>query len=252
MKIEKKLYFISDAHLGVDSCLSSEERELLLIEWLNQIKTDAGEINFLGDIFDFWFEFKYLVPRNFVRLISKIRELSDAGIIINFFTGNHDMWIFDYLPSICKMNIYKKPLIKEINGKFLYFAHGDGLGKYDRKYNVLKKFFSSKICQLLFKILHPSISFRIAMLWSKSSRKKHDYSETINYENEFLVKYATEVLKTQHIDFFIFGHRHIPFQYKIEENVLFTNTGDWLINFSYSVFDGENLILTQLANPRHV
>ncbi|MDR2836913.1 MAG: UDP-2,3-diacylglucosamine diphosphatase [Bacteroidales bacterium] len=243
MKTEKKIYFISDVHLGVDSEKTSLMRENMLIKWLDEIKNDAFEINFLGDIFDFWFEYKYLVPRNFVRFLTKIRELSDSGIIINFFTGNHDMWIFDYLPEICQLNLFRKPVTREIFGKVFFIGHGDGLGNYDKKYNLLKVFFASKICQFLFKTIHPSISFRIANTWSRNSRKKHKISKNFDIEKENLVKFAREELKKQHIDFFVFGHSHRPLQIKLEKDCVFTNTGDWLENFTYSVFDGECLVL---------
>lgn len=245
MKTEKNIYFVSDAHLGADLGKSSEEREILLISWLNEIKDNASEIYLLGDIFDFWYEFKYFVPKNFVVFLAKLRELSDNGIKINFFTGNHDMWTFGYLAEICKLNVFYNVTKFTINEKKIFIGHGDGLGNYDKKYIFIKKIFKSKFCQFIFKTIHPSISFRIANAWSKSNRKKHKYTKPKDINDEYLIKYAREVLKTENIDFFIFGHRHIPLQTSLSENCIYTNIGDWLINFTYGIFDGEKIFLEQ-------
>lgn len=240
---KKKKYYVSDAHLGVDSDYTSAQREALLIQWLNEIKIDAEEINLVGDIFDFWFEYKHVVPAGFSQLFAKLKEISDSGITVNYYTGNHDMWIFDYIPKATGANLIRGTEIIKIDNKTLYIGHGDGLGPYDKKYNFLKKIFSSKFFQFLFKLIHPEISFRMARAWSSSSRKSHNYPDKINFEDEYLVKYAKIVLEKEDIDFFIFGHRHIPFQTIIGENTLFTNLGDWLINFTYAVYDGEKLEL---------
>ncbi|MDD3741753.1 MAG: UDP-2,3-diacylglucosamine diphosphatase [Bacteroidales bacterium] len=243
MTEKTKIYFVSDVHLGIDDEYTSDFRESLLIKWLDVIKTDASEVVLNGDIFDFWFEYKHVVPVGFFKLISKIRELSDSGIKISYFTGNHDMWIFHYLPKAMGAELIRGVQIREVNGKIFYIGHGDGLGPYDKSYNFLKKIFSSKFFQFLFRIIHPEISFRIALKWSSTSRSKHKYPKNINFEDEWLVKYSQGVLEKQHIDFFIFGHRHIPFQLNLKENSVFTNLGDWLFNFSYAVFDGKNLEL---------
>lgn len=238
-----KRYYISDAHLGVDDKYTSYQRESLMIKWLDEIKADALEISLVGDIFDFWFEYKHVVPRGFSRLLGKLKELSESGIHIKYYTGNHDMWVFDYLPKAIGAELIRSTEIVETNGKKLYIGHGDGLGPYDKKYNFLKKIFSAKFFQFLFKLIHPEISFRIALAWSASSRKSHKYPEKINFEDEWLVKYAKTVLEKEHIDYFIFGHRHIPFKTKIGENTEFVNLGDWLMNFTFAVYDGENLEL---------
>ncbi len=236
-------YFISDAHLGVDSEITSDKREELMIKWLDEIKEDALEISLVGDIFDFWFEFKHVVPRGFSRLLAKLRELSDSGIKIKYYTGNHDMWVFDYLPKAIGAELIRSTEIIEVDGKKLFVGHGDGLGSYDKKYNFLKKIFSAKFFQFLFRLVHPEISFRIALAWSSSSRKSHKYPDKIDHNEEWLVKYAKSVLKKQHIDYFIFGHRHIPIKIEIGENTDFVNLGDWLINFTYAVYDGKGIEL---------
>lgn len=240
----KKIYFVSDAHLGINlKDFSSDFREDLLIKFLDEIKLDAEELILAGDIFDFWFEYKYLVPRGFYRLITKIRELSDTGVKVSFFKGNHDMWTFGYLKEALCAEIIDNYKIIEKNNKRIFVAHGDGLGPYDIKYNFLKLIFRSPFFQFLFRCIHPSISFRIALKWSSLSRKTHNYENITDFEKEWLVKYARSILKKQHIDFFVFGHRHIPFQYQLNDKSIFTNIGDWLFNFSYVVFDGEKMLL---------
>lgn len=236
----KKRYFVSDAHFGIDSEYSSQVREKLFVKWLDEIKNDAGEINLVGDIFDFWFEYKHVVPAGFVILLAKLRELTDSGIKIKYYPGNHDMWIFGYLPQVTGVELVRGVEQITTDGKIIYIGHGDGLGPYDKKYNFLKKIFSSKFFQFLFKIVHPEISFRIALAWSASSRKSHKYPDKINIEDEWLVKYAKTVLETQHVDFFVFGHRHIPIIEKIADKTTFVNLGDWLFNFTYAVYhDGD-------------
>jgi UDP-2,3-diacylglucosamine hydrolase len=206
----------------------------------------------VGDIFDFWFEFKHVVPKGFVRLLAKLRELSDSGIIINYFTGNHDMWIFGYIPEITKANIINSPQIRHINGKKFFIAHGDALGHYDIKQNILNKMFKSHFFQFLFKLLHPSISFRIAKALANSSRKKHKYPENIDPNYEWLIRFSNSKLKKEHFDFFIFGHRHLAFQMELKNGALFTNLGDWISNFTFAVFDGEQVELLNYKEELHL
>ena len=236
-----KIYFVSDAHFGVDSQFTTKQREKFFVEWLDAIKVDASELYLLGDIFDFWFEYSYVVPRGFVIVLAKLRELSDAGVKIKYFTGNHDMWVFDYLPKVIGAELHT--VLREIAGKKFYIAHGDGLGKYDRKYNLMKGMFHNRFFQFMFKWIHPDWGCRFALWCSHRSRLKHDLPETPDYEKEFLVMYSREVLKKEHFDYFVFGHRHIPYQYALDDSSLFTNIGDWLFNFSYAVYDGENISL---------
>ncbi len=249
MTTKNKIYFVSDVHLGIDGEYTSEFRELLLIKWLEQVKVDAAEIILAGDIFDFWFEYKHVAPRGFYRILAKLREISDSGIKLTYFTGNHDMWIFNYLPQAIGAELIRGTQIREVNGKKLFIGHGDGLGPYDKKYNFLKSIFSSRFFQFLFKLLHPELSFRIALKWSSSSRKSHKYPKKTDFNDEWLVMFSKKVLEKEHIDFFVFGHRHIPFQVKLGDNTVFTNLGDWLFNFSYAVFDGETMELKRMEKP---
>lgn len=244
MDSNKKTYFISDAHLGIDSADSKAiEREKKLVAWLDEIKADAASIYLMGDIFDFWFEYKRVIPKGFSRFFGKISEITDSGIPVYYFVGNHDMWTFGYLEEELGVKVFKKPLITEINGKKFYIAHGDGLGPFDKSYLFLKKIFTNRFFQFLFRITHPDIGIKIANLWSGSSRNKHKYPKNINPEDEWLVKYARTVLEKNHIDYFIFGHRHIAYQHKLSDNSVFTNLGDWIRNYSYAEYDGKETVL---------
>jgi len=245
-----KIYFVSDAHFGIDAKYSSDFREKLMIKWLDEVKQDAAELILGGDMFDFWFEYKHLIPRGFASLFAKFRELSDSGIKISYYAGNHDMWTFGYIEQVTGAELIRGTQVREIAGKAFFIGHGDGLGPYDKRYNFLKKIFSSTFFQFLFRLIHPSITFRIAFAWSSSSRKKHRYPDQINFEDEWLVKYARTVLQSQQVDYFVFGHRHIPFQHSLSDKTLFTNLGDWLFNFSYAVFDGERMELNKYEIPQ--
>lgn len=243
--LQHKIYFASDFHLGAPNAQESFNRELLIIKWLDEIKKDAKEIYLVGDIFDFWFEYKHTIPKGFVRLQGKIAELTDSGIPIHIFTGNHDMWIFDYLPKELGVTLYREPIVKEYNGQKMYIGHGDGLGPGDRQYKMLKSVFNSKICQWAFARIHPNLGVGIANAWSRKSRKTNiTYDEIFHGEDkEHLVLFCKDHLKKEHIDYFIFGHRHLPLNLKVGENSTYINLGEWIKYNSYAVFDGERLEL---------
>jgi UDP-2,3-diacylglucosamine hydrolase len=246
---QKKTYFISDIHLGSPNFEESLKREKLLVQWMKEKSENAEAFYLLGDIFDFWFEYKHVVPRGFTRFLGTLSEITDSGIPVYFFTGNHDIWIFDYLSKETGVRIIKKPIIKNIYGKQFYLAHGDGLGPYDKKYNFLKSIFTNRFLQWCFKRIHPNFSIAFAFRWSKYSRGKHDLPEIPDYEKEWLIKYARNVLKDDaSINYFVFGHRHIPIHYFLNENAEFINLGDWLINFTYGSFDGDNFELYSYPN----
>jgi UDP-2,3-diacylglucosamine hydrolase len=244
--IKNKIYFASDFHLGAPNAEESLKREKKIVKWLDEIKVDAKEIYLVGDIFDFWFEYKTVIPRGFVRLQGKIAELTDSGIPIHLFTGNHDMWIFDYLPQELGVSLYRENIVKEFNGKKFLIGHGDGLGPGDNTYKLLKGFFASKICQWAFARIHPNFGIGIANAWSRKSRKSNiDYDEVFHgEEKEDLIIFCNEYIKKDPtIDYFVFGHRHLPLEINIGEKAKYFNLGEWIKYNSYGVFDGEKFEL---------
>ena len=231
----KKIYFASDFHLGAPTRETSLVREKKIVDWLDHVSKDASEIYLVGDIFDFWFEYKRAIPKGFVRLQGKIAELTDSGIKIHVFTGNHDMWIFDYLPSELGVQLYREPVVREYFGKSFYIGHGDGLGPGDKGYKILKKIFANKFCQWCFERLHPNFGIWLADTSSKKSRAKSGEAdrEFLGAENEWLVQYCKEVLKENHFDYFIFGHRHLPMEIQVGENSTYFNLGEWINYCTY-------------------
>ncbi|MBA3704610.1 MAG: UDP-2,3-diacylglucosamine diphosphatase [Bacteroidetes bacterium] len=245
MNPTKKIYFASDFHLGVPNYEKSLEREKFIVKWLDEIKQDASEIYLMGDLFDFWFEYNYTVPKGFVRLLGKIAEIVDSGIPVTLFTGNHDMWMFDYLPKELGVSIYREPIVREYNGKKFYLGHGDGLGPGDQGYKFIKKVFANSFCQWLFARLHPNFAMSMANFWSRKSRVSNgSEDEKFNgEENEWLAIYSKGILQKQHFDYFIFGHRHLPLNIKLTDKSSYINLGEWVNYNSYAVFDGINLEL---------
>ncbi|MFT6716884.1 MAG: UDP-2,3-diacylglucosamine hydrolase [Saprospiraceae bacterium] len=251
MEEKTNIYFASDFHLGVPNVDSSRLRELKLVTWLEDISKDASEIYLLGDIFDFWFEYKSVVPKGYVRLLGKLAELVDSGVKVSLFTGNHDMWMFDYLEKEIGVKIYREPIVKSFLGKQFYLGHGDGLGPGDYKYKFLKKIFANSLCQWLFARVHPNFAFGVAKMWSGKSRLKNVKKEEgfSVKENEWLYEYCKELLTQNHYDYFIFGHRHLPLDLSIDgHESRYVNLGEWVTgNPHYAVFDGDNLILKKLT-----
>jgi len=243
----KKIYFISDIHLGAPALKNNRERELALVSWLNEIKEDASHLFLMGDIFDFWFEYKTVVPRGFTRTLGKIAELSDAGVEVHFFTGNHDVWVFDYLPNELGMTLHRDEFKTVIGGKKFFLAHGDGLDATDKGYLFLKKLFTSKTLQWLFARIHPNLALSFGHNWSKHSRlsKGIDGEAFKGLRNEGIYAFASAVLREERFDYFIFGHRHVMVDQPIGENSRYINLGDWIKHFSYGVFDGQDFSLKQ-------
>lgn len=253
MTTRNKLYFASDFHLGAPNYASSREREIRIVRWLEEIKSDAAEIYFVGDIFDFWFEYKTVVPRGFMRFFGKLAELADAGVKLYFFKGNHDMWMFDYLERELGVIIISDELKFDRNGKKFYLHHGDGLGPGDSKYKFLKGFFRSGLCQWLFARLHPNFGMGIAISWSLKSRLVNSRKEHGKKgEQEWLMTFCREQLQSEHFDYMIFGHRHIPLDIQLNEKSRYINLGEWIYyDYSYAVFDGEELTMRyQLRAPQ--
>jgi UDP-2,3-diacylglucosamine hydrolase len=241
----KKIYFASDFHLGVPTHESSLKREKLICKWLDSIKLDAAEIYLVGDLFDFWYEYKYTVPKGTVRLIGKIAEITDSGIPVHFFVGNHDLWMKDYFIEELNVQIHHEPITRKYNDKTFYIGHGDGLGPGDNWYKLLRKIFASKVCQWLYSRLHPNLAFYIARRSSKRSRVITGDSDAKfrGLDNEWLYLYSKEYLKTHKVDYFIFGHRHLPLDLDIEGKARYINLGDWINYNTYAVFDGDKLSL---------
>lgn len=247
---------MSDVHLGLYPADKSLVRERMLVDWLNQIKDDACEIYLMGDIFDFWHEYRHVVPRGFTRFLGKLAELSDMGIKLHFFTGNHDIWVYDYLPQEIGVEVYRKGIDRTFDGKRFFLAHGDGLGSSDPGYNLMKWCFTNRVLQWLFARIHPNASMAFGKRWSKSSR----YAKGIvarpyrGDDDEVQVKYARSLLKNTHYDYFIFGHRHIPYNLKIGPGSRVINLGDWITHFTYAVWDGVDLSLQSIIpdNNRNI
>jgi UDP-2,3-diacylglucosamine hydrolase len=240
-----KIYFASDFHLGVPTTEQSHEREKRVCRWLDSIKADAAEIYLVGDLFDFWYEYKYTVPKGTVRLLGKIAELTDAGIPVHFFVGNHDLWMKDYFIEELHVSVHHHPITRTYNNKHFYIGHGDGLGPGDNWYKVLRKIFASKTCQWLFSRLHPNLGFYIARRSSKRSRIITGDSDKkfLGADNEWLYLFSKDYLKTHKIDYFIFGHRHLPLDLDLEGKARYINLGEWIQYNTYAVFDGETLRL---------
>ena len=238
-----KIYFASDFHLGVPNLAESHQREKRIVKWMNEIKGDCTELYLMGDLFDFWFEYKKVVPKGFVRLLGKIAEFTDAGIPVHLFIGNHDMWMFGYLEEELGVQIHRKNLIKEINGKIFFLGHGDGIGPGDYGYKFIKAVFANKFCQWLFARIHPNLAFAMANFWSGRSRVATENLLFLGEENEHQIVFAKEQLQKNHYDYFIFGHRHIPNDIALSDSSRYINLGDWIVNNTYAVFDGERLEL---------
>lgn len=241
-----RIYFASDAHLGMHPREKSAERERIFVQWLESIRKDATEIYLVGDIFDYWFEYRKVVPRGFTRFLGKISEITDSGIPVHFFTGNHDVWVFDYLPSETGVTVHREPCILEHGDQRLFIAHGDGLGPGERGYKLLKRIFTSKVLQWLYARIHPNASMAFAHRWSRQSRFARGIaSEFMGEDREVLIRFARTVLRDEHFDFFIFGHRHIPLVMELEENSRLVYLGDWIGNFTFAVYDGSQVVLNR-------
>lgn len=242
---QKKIYFLSDFHLGAPDEKSSLVREKKLVRFFDSIRHDAAQIFIVGDIFDFWYEYKEVVPRGYVRLLGKLAELTDAGIPIHFFVGNHDMWMHDYFQKELNISVYFEPKVFEFNQKIFYIGHGDGLGPGDHGYKFIKKIFRNPLCQWAFGQLHPTWGIGLANYFSRKSRVKTGNSDEIflGEDKEWLILYCREILEQKHYDYFIFGHRHFPLDFKLSADSRYINLGDWIRNFTYASFDGKEMEL---------
>lgn len=243
-----KVYFASDVHLGAAIIKDNRLHEQLFVSWLDEVRKDADRVYLLGDIFDYWFEYKTVAPRGFVRCLGKLCELTDSGIEVHFFTGNHDVWIFDYLPAECGIIVHRHDEKIVIDNTTLYVGHGDEVGKYDRRYMMLKGFFNSRVAQFCYSLLHPDLAGWIATTWSRQSRKAHQtkrshqkFKSFMGVEREYQLKMSKDILASgEKIDYFVFGHRHIVLDHELNTQSRLLIIGDWLWNYSYAVYhDGQ-------------
>jgi UDP-2,3-diacylglucosamine hydrolase len=238
-----KIYFASDFHLGLPAGSHPLVREKKVVRWLNSAAEDAKEIYLVGDIFDFWWEYRLVVPRGFTRFLGTIASITDSGIPVHFFTGNHDMWAGDYLAGECGVTIHTGPYTEIIDGKKFHIAHGEGLGTRDTGYKILLSVFHNKPLQAMYSALHPSIGIGIGQRWSLSSRLgKGITKEFLGEDKEDLILYAKSVLGNDNIDYFIFGHRHLAMTYSLNNKSEIVFLGDWINNGSYAAWDGNALI----------
>ncbi len=241
----KNIYFASDFHLGTDGRHDSRTRERLIVRWLDHIAPKAEALYLLGDVFDYWFEYGEVVPKGFVRLLGRLAQLSDEGLPIYFFTGNHDMWMFRYFEEELGIPTYRQPLIRELGGKRFFLGHGDGLGPGDRGYKLIKRIFANPTCQWLFARIHPNTGLRLMRFFSGSSRNAQPtMTGFLGPEREWLIQYCQRKLQQVHIDYFVFGHRHLPIDYLLANgHSRYINLGDWLYHYSYAVFDGQDMAI---------
>lgn len=243
----KNVYFLSDAHLGSLAIEHRRTQERRLVRFLDSIKHKAGAIYLLGDMFDFWNEYRYVVPKGYTRFLGKLSELTDMGVEVHFFTGNHDIWTYGYLEEECGLIVHRKPLTTEIGDKVFYLAHGDGLGDPDGKFKLLRKVFHDRTCQRLLNALHPRWGMALGLNWAKHSRMKRADGKEPPYmgeDKEYLVRYTKEYMKEhQDIDYFIYGHRHIELDLMLTPKTRLMILGDWIWQFTYAVFDGEQIYM---------
>ena len=248
--MSKNIYFASDFHLGTPNYADSRAREQLIVSWLNFIEPTCSELFLIGDIFDFWFEYGHVVPKGFVRILGKLAELSDNGIELIIFTGNHDMWMFGYLKSELNASIYRNPVEFEVVSgaatRSFLIGHGDGLGPGDQVYKLLKRIFANSFFQLLFRIVHPDVGMWIATEWSKKSRIANvnkGEERFMGEDKEWLLHYCKHVEAVRHHDFYVFGHRHLPLDLRVNVNSRYVNLGEWVTQQTFAEFDGQDLLL---------
>lgn len=246
----KKIYFASDQHFGVPDLQQSRIREEKFIRWMDSIKKNAQVLFLMGDLFDFWHEWKYVVPKGYIRVLGKIAELKDCGIDIYFFVGNHDLWMKNYFEVELGIPVFFEKKYYEISSKKLLLAHGDGLGPGDKGYKRMKKVFTNPFAQWAFRWLHPDIAMKIANYMSQKNKLISGVEDQkfLGEDKEFLIQYSKEKLKTEQIDYFVFGHRHLPLIFELENNSKYINLGDWISYFTYGVFDGQKFDLEKFED----
>jgi UDP-2,3-diacylglucosamine hydrolase len=238
----KKIYFASDQHFGAPTAELSFPREQKFVAWLDEVKQDAEAIFLLGDLFDFWFEYKTVVPKGFVRILGKLAEIRDSGIPIYFFVGNHDLWMEDYFKKELNIPIYRDNQEFTFGGKTFLIGHGDGKGPGDKGYKRMKKVFTNPVAKWFFRWLHPDMGVRLAQYLSVKNKLISGAEDVVflGEGNEWLIQYAKRKLETKHYNYLIFGHRHLPMVFPLANNSDYVNLGDWITYFTYGVFDGDS------------
>ena len=241
----KPIYFLSDAHLGSRAIQHGRTQERRLVRFLDSIKDKAGAVYLMGDMFDFWHEYKLVVPKGFTRFLGKLSELTDLGVEVHYFTGNHDMWAYDYLEKECGVIMHRKPVTLELADKVFFLAHGDGLGDPDPKFKFLRWLFHNRVAQIMFADIHPRWGMDLGLAWAAHSRKLHEGENTPRYmgeDKEHLVLFAKDYLRSHpNVNYFLFGHRHIELDLMLSHSARVLILGDWISQFSFAVFDGEQL-----------
>ncbi|SDT88606.1 UDP-2,3-diacylglucosamine hydrolase [Polaribacter sp. Hel1_33_78] len=248
----KKVYFASDQHLGAPTAASSFPREKKFVAWLDEVKKDAEAIFLLGDLFDFWFEYKTVVPMGFVRVLGKLAEIKDSGIPIYFFVGNHDLWMHDYFETELNIPVFYSPQEFLINNKKILMGHGDGLGPHDKGYKRMKKVFTFPLFKWFFRWLHPDLGVKLGQYMSIKNKmiSGEEDAKFLGEENEWLVQYCKRKLTQQHYDYFVFGHRHLPLEIELQENSTYINLGDWIQYFTYGQFDKNTFSLLKYKSKK--
>lgn len=243
----KKIYFASDNHLGAPTQEQSFPREKKFVAWLDEVKQDAAAIFLLGDLFDFWFEYKTVIPKGFTRTLGKLAEISDSGIPIYYFVGNHDLWMNGYFEEELNIAVYHKPKEFMFNDKTFFIGHGDGLGPGDKGFKRMKKVFTNPVAKWFYRWLHPDLGVKLAQYFSIKNRliSGEEDVKFLGEDNEWLVQYCKKKLEEKHRDYFVFGHRHLPLNIGLNENSKYINLGDWISYYTYGVFDGEDLKLKE-------
>lgn len=249
----KKVYFASDQHFGLPNHQESLVREKRFVQWLDTIKKDAEVLFLLGDLFDFWFEYRKVVPKGFVRVLGKLAELRNLSIQIHFFVGNHDLWMYNYFEEELNIPVYHHPKVFTIHNKKFLIGHGDGLGPGDKGYKRMKKVFTNPVSKWLYRWLHPDIGMWLGTYLSTKNKMISGKEDVVflGEDMEWLVHYCKRKLEQEHYDYFVFGHRHLPLEIKLKDNSKYINLGDWISHFTYGVFNGEKLVLDNYKPISH-
>lgn len=245
----KQLFFASDFHLGLGSRSESLAREMRVVEWLREIAPKAGAIFLMGDLFDYWYEFRKVVPAGFVRFLGTIAQITDQGIPVYFFPGNHDLWAFRYLEEEVGMHIIRQGIFTHLYGVPFYLGHGDGLGVAEKRYRLMKACFSNPTLQWLFSKIHPDWNLALGQTWSKHSRlAKGVYTPFLGREKEFQITFAEKSLQSQYSRFFVMGHRHLPMDVHLANDSRLIGLGEWIHACTYAIFDGQEMTLHSYRN----